>query len=412
MRVRAIAILLSALSFLCAPVGVRAADGQLWHVSRSSGDVWVMRGPTQLVAIEADTTLSPGDNIRTGRNGRVLLTRGEERIVISPNAEIGIPTESKDGYPTTIAQRAGSILLDVEKRNVQHFEVETPYLAAVVKGTQFRVTVDRKGAHVEVTRGQVQVADFKSGQNVLILPGQGAAVSAHGASGLKLTGSGTFNPIQHGAPRPGGLRALWVPKGGLRMPNVASRDAKHGAGVKAFARVSPPVEGHPIIRRGPNGSIHIGAALGEVKLDFKKATNGLAHGIGPSASPSHRNMRDRYDSASKTGDGTTNGSDGSGAASNSGASVGAGSNVAASSGPAAPGGIGGGSGAGGPIGGGPGAAPGPGLGPAGGPPAGPAAGPAPAGPIAGPVASVLGAVVTPLSPGCGHGNGKKVGLSC
>ena len=86
--------------------------------------------------------MKPGDTIRTGRNGRVLLVRGEETILISPNSVIGLPTEKKDGLATTILQQAGSILLEVEKRNVKHFEVETPYLAAVVKGTQFRVSVN------------------------------------------------------------------------------------------------------------------------------------------------------------------------------------------------------------------------------------------------------------------------------
>ena len=56
----------------------------------------------------------------------------------------------------TIVQQAGSILLDVEKRNVKHFEVETPYLAAVVKGTKFTVTSGDEGASVKVTRGSVQ----------------------------------------------------------------------------------------------------------------------------------------------------------------------------------------------------------------------------------------------------------------
>ena len=72
----------------------------------------------------------------------MLLVRGEETILISPNSVIGVPAEKKDGMSTTIVQQAGSILLEVEKRNVKHFEVETPYLAAVVKGTQFSVTVD------------------------------------------------------------------------------------------------------------------------------------------------------------------------------------------------------------------------------------------------------------------------------
>ena len=137
-----------------------------------------------------EDTLKPGDTIRTGRNGRVLLVRGEETILIAPNSVIGLPTEKKDGLSTTILQQAGSILLEVEKRNVKHFEVETPYLAAVVKGTQFSVTVNAGNTRVDVSRGQVEVADFKSGQIAQVMPGQAATSFANGKSGLSLSGIG------------------------------------------------------------------------------------------------------------------------------------------------------------------------------------------------------------------------------
>ncbi len=93
----------------------------------------------------------PGNTVRTGRNGRVLLVRGEESILIAPNSVVGLPSEKKEGLATTIKQQAGSILLEVEKKSVKHFEVETPYLAAVVKGTQFRVTVSASGVKVDVS---------------------------------------------------------------------------------------------------------------------------------------------------------------------------------------------------------------------------------------------------------------------
>jgi hypothetical protein len=145
--------------------------------------------------------LKPGDSIRTGRNGRVLLIRGTETILIAPNSAIGIPLEARSGLSTTIIQRAGSILLDVEKRNNNHFEVETPYLAAVVKGTQFRVTLADEGTSVDVLSGKVEVADFKSGQFVMTLPGQNAKVLMQGLIGLSLTGAGPLSPIQYGAAR-------------------------------------------------------------------------------------------------------------------------------------------------------------------------------------------------------------------
>ena len=191
-----------------AQAGMANAEDAAWQVAKSSGEVWVTTSGAQQVSLSADTKLKPGDNVRTGRNGRVLLTRGEERILLSPNSAIGVPSEKKGDLPTTITQQAGSILLDVEKKNVRHFEVETPYLAAVVKGTQFRVTVEKGRSRVEVLRGQVQVADFKSGQNVLVLPGQAARTSANGAGGLQMSGKGRFNAIEQGTPRQSTVRAI------------------------------------------------------------------------------------------------------------------------------------------------------------------------------------------------------------
>src|SRR5215213_1923250 len=147
-----------------------AAEEGAWSVSKTSGEVWMTTTGAQPVSLGKQEILKPGDGIRTGRNGRVLLVRGEETIMVSPNSVIGLPTETKDGLSTTIVQQAGSILLEVEKRNVKHFEVETPYLAAVVKGTQFRVSVNAGSTSVDVVRGQVEVADFRSGQIAQVMP--------------------------------------------------------------------------------------------------------------------------------------------------------------------------------------------------------------------------------------------------
>ncbi len=176
------------------------AQDAAWRVSKVSGEVSVISSVTP-VALTDGASLKPGESIRTGKNGRVLLTRGQETIMVSPNSAVGIPRDKTAGMATTIVQQAGSILLNVEKRNVRHFEVETPYLAAVVKGTQFRVTVNDNGANVDVLRGQVEVMDFKSGQYALVQQNQVARVSTQGPAGLSLSGPGTLNPIQQGSPR-------------------------------------------------------------------------------------------------------------------------------------------------------------------------------------------------------------------
>src|SRR4051794_1872662 len=267
-----------------------AADDGVWSVSKSSGEVWLAANGAQPVSLTQEGTLRAGDTIRTGRNGRVLLVRGEESILISPNSVVGLPAEKKEGLSTTIIQQAGSILLEVEKRNVKHFEVETPYLAAVVKGTQFSVTVNAGSTKVGVLRGQVEVSDFKTGQIAQVLPGQAATVFEHGKPGLSLSGAGTFNPIEHGKPRASSIERVPVPKSGLPAPRTAANGhAGHALGPidkgpKAAGALKPSQQaaGAHASKGGAAkpGVVRISNSLGEVKLNVHKVTNGLAHGGG------------------------------------------------------------------------------------------------------------------------------------
>jgi hypothetical protein len=176
----------------------------------------------------------------------------------------------------------------VEKRNVKHFEVETPYLAAVVKGTQFSVTVGPTGTRVDVRRGQVEVSDFRSGQIAQVMPGQTATSFAHGKLGLSLTGSGVFSPLEQGKPRASSIERIPVPRGGLTAPHDAPHNAPgvkfiHALGsAKAVdASRSPAALQHgEAAEKTPTkrNAIRISGALGEVRLNVGKATHGLAHG--------------------------------------------------------------------------------------------------------------------------------------
>src|SRR3974390_3634822 len=212
--------LVLSINYFVAPRAI-AEDDVVWRISKSSGDVWVTTSEVQQASLTDEASLHPGANIRTGQTGRALLVRRKESILISPNSIISIPQETKEGLPTTIIQQAGSILLDVEKRNVKHFEVEKPYLAALVKGTQFRVAINKDDTRVDVLRGQVEVSDFKSGQYALVQPGQAGTVSAEGPGGLTLSGSGTLNPIQQGPPRRSSVSPALVPKEGLSASDGA-----------------------------------------------------------------------------------------------------------------------------------------------------------------------------------------------
>jgi hypothetical protein len=272
--------LLAATIMLAMASAVFAADGGDWTVSKSSGEVWLTGSGVQQASLRQEDVLKPGDTVRTGRTGRVLLKRGDEMILVSPNSVVGVPAQKKEGLSTTILQQAGSILLDVEKRNVKHFEVETPYLAAVVKGTQFRVTVNAGKTTVDVVRGQVEVADFKSGQIAQVMAGQHATAFANGKSGLSLGGSGTFSPIEHGKPRASSIERVPVPRGGL----TAIRHATNGQSIQPSRNASA----HP----AKPGVTRISSSIGEVRVNFHRVTNGLAHGATTSSGGAGRGVTD------------------------------------------------------------------------------------------------------------------------
>jgi len=280
---RAISHLSSALAAAFIVVAASAAfavDGGDWTVSKSSGEVWLTGSAVQQASLKQEDVLKPGDTVRTGRTGRVLLKRGEEMIMVSPNSVVGVPAQNKEGLSTTIMQQAGSILLDVEKRNVKHFEVETPYLAAVVKGTQFRVTVNAGKTTVDVVRGQVEVADFKSGQIAQVMAGQHATAFANGKTGLSLGGSGALSPIEQGKPRAPSVERVPVPRGGL----TAIRHATNGQSIQPSRNASA----HP----ARPGVTRISSSIGEVRVNFHRVTNGLAHSATTSTGGAARGVTD------------------------------------------------------------------------------------------------------------------------
>jgi FecR protein len=301
MRTQGISRAITAAFALVVASSAFAADDGTWSVKKSSGEVWMGTSGVQQASVKTDEVLKPGDTIRTGRNGRVLLVRGEESILIAPNSVVGLPAEKKEGLATTITQQAGSILLEVEKKNVKHFEVETPYLAAVVKGTQFRVTVNASGATVDVVRGQVEVSDFRSGQIAQVMPGQHASTSSHGNAGLSLGGSGTLQPVQHGQPRASSIDRVPVPRNGLSAPNRPD---------------SASLQHH---RHSASGATRISSALGEVRLNVHRVTHGLARNSG--AAPGARSAARNDSTIWGSGDAGSNGN--SGQSNNGGAGNGA-----------------------------------------------------------------------------------------
>ncbi len=202
-----------------------SAYAQNWAVVKVSGEVWIGAQGAQPASLGSGAELPSGSFVTTGRNGRVLLERAQQRIVLSPNSLIRLPGESAE---TTVIQIAGKILFEVDKRDLPHFAVETPYLAAVVKGTVFTVAVDHNQAEVAVHHGRVEVTEHASGKTVDVLRDQKATVSRDATTGVFVTGAGELQPI-----RQGGMRAPDAGPGEApQPPSGESAETSRSAGFR------------------------------------------------------------------------------------------------------------------------------------------------------------------------------------
>lgn len=152
-------------------------------VAPSLADDWVavkLRGAVvQLIANEwvelKRGDVVPDDRVvRTLKSGKVQFKRGRETIDLGPQTQIQI-VDKPGRLFTTVKQHFGTVSIEADVRNVEHFAVHTPHLAAVVKGTKFVVTSGKSKATVKVTRGAVAVEDGHNGQSVVVVAGQTAS---------------------------------------------------------------------------------------------------------------------------------------------------------------------------------------------------------------------------------------------
>jgi hypothetical protein len=108
--------------------------------------------------------LRPAMLVRTGRSGRATLSRNASLVIIDPRSQVELPARPRPGMDTSVIQRKGSVLYEVDSRRDPHFEVVTPYLVAGVKGTKFLVTVHEDYTAVTVRSGLVEVMHPETGE--------------------------------------------------------------------------------------------------------------------------------------------------------------------------------------------------------------------------------------------------------
>src|SRR3546814_8465566 len=175
---------------MAAIAGPAFASPVQWTISEASSGVTVSHQGSSKAAVRGEK-VQTGDKVITGPNARAVLVRGEEYAIVAPNTRLEIADPAKSGGLWQIVESSGNIVFSIKKKLTPHFGVQTPYLAAVVKGTTFSVTVDGTGASVQVVEGAVEVSTLDGGARDLILPGAIATVGATDHSVLQVQGETT-----------------------------------------------------------------------------------------------------------------------------------------------------------------------------------------------------------------------------
>jgi hypothetical protein len=236
----------------------RAEGADAWTAIEIGGQV-SQRGPDGgWQPVVRGSTLADGARLRIGADGKLVLSRRKDTITASPSSEFQLPPDASVASGFSILQTLGTLLFRVEHTPGRRFEVDAPYLAAVVKGTVFTVSARDTGDSVHVAEGAVEVTTRAAHEVAVIRPGQTAAVTSSGG-GLSITGG--QNPVQE--PR-------------RREAKDPAAEAKGSTSVDAGDKAGEPR--HSL--RSDRGAIEITRTLGEEHLDIAALSKGLLDGGG------------------------------------------------------------------------------------------------------------------------------------
>lgn len=135
----------------------RDAAGSRISVTAVGGDVdFTMAG--NAVSVAPNSTVLLPARIVTGHDGNVGLTQAGTNISVSGDTDIEIPAEAVDGnLVARLVQHRGNVFYDVAPRDVGKLRVETPFLVAVIKGTQFNVAVEDGSTTISLFEGTLEL---------------------------------------------------------------------------------------------------------------------------------------------------------------------------------------------------------------------------------------------------------------
>lgn len=209
-------IILSARPPSAEAQGVEVAQGPtttaVWQVSLAEGVVrWRQLagglGDGAWQPVEAGLALVPPAEVETGEDGRIGLIRMGEVVRAGPGTRLTLQAD-RDLW-TRIRQAVGKAWYGVRSGMQRRFQVDTQYMVATVKGTQFEIEAGPEGDRMSVQEGVVTAAPAGGGESLDVAAGQSVVATAAGLTLIAAPGTdggdgngGTGRPAAPSDPAP------------------------------------------------------------------------------------------------------------------------------------------------------------------------------------------------------------------
>jgi hypothetical protein len=161
-----------------------------WRIVKLSGDVRVHGAGNVWVKARPMQVLKPGESVWTGRRSRAQIETDEGSVILRSRSLVKVPAQTLPEGTTVLLQGQGKVEAKVEKREKRHFSIQTPFLAAVVKGTEFSVDMRSRTTSLSVREGAVGAVSVDSGQQVDVGAGQSMTTANKKGADLGKAGSG------------------------------------------------------------------------------------------------------------------------------------------------------------------------------------------------------------------------------
>jgi hypothetical protein len=159
-------------SFASKPIFVSDIAGSVQVTSNGVGQT-----------LQLESLLALPANVVTGRDGVLAIRQEKTTVSIAPDSHIEIPEAAYDGQLIArMVQHRGNAFYDVATRDVEKLRVETPYLVAVVKGTQFNVSVQGTTSTISLFEGRLEIRSPDGGDVIELNAGEIAMRSANDTS--------------------------------------------------------------------------------------------------------------------------------------------------------------------------------------------------------------------------------------